>query len=126
MNHPAGVTETAVAIIAFFASKEVASAVGPYAAIAFLGLTGAVMWAANTERKMSILSASGHVFVRMCMAIGLTASAAGLIEHFFPALAPKYTVAILAFVIGYIDDYKALFKNLTSLVAGWVKNGRTN
>lgn len=120
MSHPAGVTETAVAIIALLASKEVATAVGPYAAIAFLGLTGAVMWAVNTERKLTIFSASGHVLVRMCMAIGLTAAIAGLIEQFLPALAPKYTVAILAFVIGYIDDYKALFKSFTSFIAGWV------
>lgn len=97
-----------VALVAFIASREVAQAAGPYAAIAILACAGAALCLSGTEDHMTPLEGGWFIFVRVFIAVAVTVAIAEIVAKVFPDLRPRYTLAPIAFGIGWIRDYNAV------------------
>lgn len=120
MQEPIDFVAFVVAILAMIASKEVAVLVGPYAAIMVLACAGSALSLSLSDQDFTLRQAVFYVTLRVLLAIVLTIALAQLLESVASWAKPKYTVAPLAFVIGYIRDYKAVFKWLAETVKGLV------
>ncbi len=120
MNDPMDFVAFVVAVLAMIASKEVAILVGPYAAIMVLACSGAALGLSLSDNDFSLRQAIFYVTLRVLLAIVLTIALAQLLESVASWAKPKYTVAPLAFVIGYIRDYRAVFNWFAEIVKGLV------
>lgn len=120
MQEPIDFVAFVVAVLAMIASKEVAVLVGPYAAIMVLACAGSALSLSLSDQEFTLRQAVFYVTLRVLLAIVLTIALAQLLESVASWAKPKYTVAPLAFVIGYIRDYKAVFKWLAETAKGLV------
>jgi len=120
MQEPIDFVAFVVAVLAMIASKEVAVLVGPYAAIMVLACAGSALSLSLSDQDFTLRQAVFYVTLRVLLAIVLTIALAQLLESVASWAKPKYTVAPLAFVIGYIRDYKAVFKWLAETAKGLV------
>lgn len=107
-NEPLDLIGLLIALLAFIVSKDVAAAVGPYAAIAILACAGAALSLSGTEESMTSKlnwKSAWFVGIRVLIAIAITVSIAEVLEHIVPWLRPRYSVSPIAFAIGWIRDY---------------------
>ena len=105
---PLDLVSLLIAILAFIVSKEIATAVGPYAAIVVLACAGAALSLSGIERQFNFPKAVWYVSIRILVAVVLTVSLAELLQHFAPWAKPRYTLIPLAFGIGWIRDYDSV------------------
>ena len=103
-------------LLAYIASKELASAVSPYAAIALLACAGATLSLSGAEDKMSVVKAVWFVGLRVVLAIAITISVAELLQNVAPWMKPRYTLSPIAFGIGWIRDYNQIRSWLGSVI----------
>lgn len=118
MNEPLDLVGVLIAILAYLVSKDVASVVGPYAAIVILACTGAAFALSGSEEKMSNGRAVWFVAIRVLLAVALTVSIAELLQKFAPEMKPRYTLAPIAFGIGLIRDYEQVRSWVGGVVRG--------
>ena len=103
-------------LLAFIVSKDVATTVGPYAAIAILACAGATLSLSGAEDKMSAWKAVWFVALRVVLAIAITISVAELLQNIAPWMKPRYTLSPIAFGIGWIRDYNQIRSWLGSVI----------
>lgn len=108
MNQPIDLVGLLIALLAFAFGKEMATVVGPYAAIVVLASAGAALSLSGHEEDFAPWRAAWYVTIRILLAVTLTVAVAELLEHFVPALVPRFTLVPLAFAIGWIRDYDAV------------------
>lgn len=108
MNQPIDLVGLLIALLAFVFGKEMAAIVGPYAAIVILASAGAALSLSGHEEHFEPWRAAWYVAVRILIAVTLTVALAELVQHFVPALLPRFTLIPLAFAIGWIRDYDAV------------------
>lgn len=120
MQEPIDFVAFVVAVLAMIASKEVAALVGPYAAIMVLACSGAALGLSLSSEEFTARKAIFYVTLRVLLAVVLTIALAQALESVASWAKPKYTVAPLAFVIGYIRDYRAVFNWFAEVVKGLV------
>ena len=107
-GEPLDLVALLIALLAFIVSKDVADAVGPYAAIAILACAGAALSLSGTEESMSSRlnwKSAWFVAIRVLLAVAITVSIAEVLEHIVPWLKPRYSVSPIAFAIGWVRDY---------------------
>lgn len=104
-----------VAVFAFVVSKEIAATVGPYAAILVLACAGAAISLSGHE-KMRARDACWYVTWRAFVAIAVTVMLAELVQIGFAQLKPRYTIAPIAFLIGWIKDYNEILRSASALI----------
>lgn len=97
-------------------SREVAHAIGPYAAITVGAFAGAG-YALTRVPPMSTVRAGWYVIIRVCAALVLSVPAALYVQSTYPDLKAAWTLAPIAFCIGIVDWEWAwnLAKKTTSL-----------
>jgi hypothetical protein len=105
-----------VALLAFITSRDVAIVAGPYAAIVILACAGAALSLSGAEERMSPFAGAWFIFVRVFIAVAITVALAEGMQWFFPKLAPRYTLAPIAFAIGWIKDYNSVRAWLGGLI----------
>jgi len=104
---PVDIVSLLVALLALIVSKEIATLVGPYAAIFVLACAGAALALSGTEKVMvKWWEPVVYVSIRVLLAVVLTVALAELLQKGIPWAQPRYTLVPLAFGISWIDDYK--------------------
>jgi uncharacterized membrane protein YGL010W len=98
-----------VALFALAVSKEVAALLGPYAAIIVLACAGAAVSLSSTDKVMTAGKACWYVTWRVLLAVAVTVSAAQILEALLPEraaliLKPRYTIAPIAFFLGWFPN----------------------
>lgn len=111
-----------VAIFALIVSKEVATILGPYAGIIVLACAGAAVALSGSDRKMTAREACWYFTWRAFVAAAATVMIAELLQIVAAKvglldLKPRYTVAPIAFLIGWVKDYNTLLRSALDLVA---------
>jgi len=119
MQSPPDFLEFVLAIIAFFASKEIAATVGPFAAIFVLACAGAALSLSGTPTQMSYGRALLYIGIRILVAVVLTVSMAELLQKIVPWASPRYTLTPIAFAIGWIKDYNSVRTWFGSVIDRW-------
>lgn len=119
-SNPLDIVALLVALLAFSMSKDAAQIAGPYAAIAVMACAGAALSLSGVETDMSPLRGTWYIFVRVFLAIAVTVMFAQLIEKLLPYLQPRYTLAPIAFGIGWIRDYNSVRSWIGSLIQRYV------
>ena len=116
-NDPVDLIALLVTLFALIASKEIAAILGPYAGIFLLACAGAAVSLSGTKETYTGSRAVWYVTWRAGVAVVVTVAIAELLQLVLPQLKPRYTVAPIAFLIGWIRDY--------NLVVAWfVERGR--
>lgn len=105
---PLDIVALMIALLAFLVSKEVASIAGPYAAIAILACAGSALCLSGVEEKLTPMAGVFFIALRVLVAITITVALAEGVEWAFPSLKPRYTLAPIAFAIGWIRDYNTV------------------
>lgn len=100
-----------VALIALFTSKEIAQAIGPYAAIFVAACAGAAISISGNAKEMSAWEATWYVTARVLMAVVLTVTIAYIVKM-KAGWDVRHTVIPIAFVIGWIRNYELLREKL--------------
>ena len=103
-------------LLAFIVSKDVASSLGPYAAIFVLACAGASLSLSGSEDKMSVWKSILFVALRVLLALAITISVAELLQNLAPWMKPRYTLSPIAFGIGWIRDYNQIRSWLGSVI----------
>jgi hypothetical protein len=109
-----------IVLLAFIVSKDVAIAVGPYAAICVLACAGAGVSLSGNDRKMELWEGCWYVGIRVILAVALTVGLAELLQKIAPWLAPRYTLIPLAFGLGWIRDYDSVRKWFGDLISRFI------
>jgi hypothetical protein len=120
MNTPIDFPDAVIALIAAFTGHTVATYVGPYAVIFLFACLGAAVRLSYKDEDTENINAVRFVTLRICIAVMVGVTCAELLELVVSAAKPKYTVAPLAFVIGWIKDYRAVFNWFAEVVKGFV------
>lgn len=105
---PLDIVSLMIALAAFLVSKEVAAVAGPYAAIVMLACAGSALCLSGIEEKLTPLAGVLFVSLRILVAIAVTVALAEAVQWAFPSLKPRYTLAPIAFAIGWVRDYNSL------------------
>lgn len=92
-------------LLTFIVSKDVASALSPYAAIVMLSCAGACLALSGAEEKMSMWKAVFFVALRVILAVAITVSVAEILQNIIPWLKPRYSLSPIALGIGWIRDF---------------------
>lgn len=103
-NEPLDVIALLVALLTFVTSREVATILGPYAAIVVASCAGAAISLSGNDRDMTLRAASWYIAVRVLLAFILTVAMAKGIEA-GTGWKAGVTLIPLAFGIGWIRDY---------------------
>ena len=77
---PLDLVSLLIVLLAFIVSKDVAIAVGPYAAVGILACAGAGISLSGNDRQMSLPQACWYVSIRVLMAVSLTIGLAELFD----------------------------------------------
>ena len=126
-TEPLDLVSLLIALLAFIVSKDVAIAVGPYAAIVILACAGAGISLSGNDREMTFWQGCWYLTIRVVMAVSLTVGLAELLQKLAPWLVPRYTLIPVAFMIGWIRDYdsvRAWFGNIISRIANRKADGQ--
>ncbi len=105
-NEPMDIISILMLVIATITSRELAQAVGPYAAIGVTAWAGAMFSLTGCNRKMTNRQAMAYVIARIVLAVLLTVSFAEILHSLWPGARPRYTLPPLAFCIGWIGDFE--------------------
>ena len=89
-------------LLVAIASREVAHAIGPYAAIIVGAFAGAGYSLTRQPRK-GIPGASWHIIIKVCGALVLAVPTAYLLQSSYSGARVAWTVAPIAFLIGFVD-----------------------
>ena len=116
-QQPLDIVGIIMVLLAFIVSKDVAMAVSPYAAIVVLACAGSVLALSGAEQKVGTLGAIWFVAGRILVAVAITISLAELFQRWVPDLQPRYTLAPIAFGIGWIRDYNQVRATIGGLLA---------
>lgn len=125
-SDPVDIVSLIVALLALIASKELASMIGPYAAILVLASAGASLSLSGTEREMEEWwEPVWYVFVRILLAVTLTVALAEVLQAIMPAwlsnaMKPKLTLVPIAFCIGWIGDFRRVKEWFAAKIDKWV------
>ena len=104
-NDPLDLVGILAVLLTFIASKEIATAVSPYAAIAVLACAGAALSLSGAEERIGGWKAIWFVFIRVVVAMSITISVAELLQNIWPWMKPRYSLSPIAFAIGCIRDF---------------------
>lgn len=98
-------------------SKEVAHAVGPYVAICVGAFAGAGFALTRSEVPMGVTKGSAYIVIRVFAALVLTVPIAVYLQGEYPAAKMTWTIAPIAFCIGWVDPKQAweMLKKLRSV-----------
>lgn len=103
-NDPLDLVALLVALLTFVTSREVATILGPYAALMVAACGGAALSLSGNDRDMTLWRATLYVGVRVLVAFVLVVAIAKGIKAQFD-VDPGITLIPLAFGIGWIRDY---------------------
>ena len=107
-----------VALLAFIVSGDLASLVGPYIAIVVIATAGATLsLSTNGSRKgMTLIEEGCYVAVRAFVAVVLTVALAKFLQKIAPWCEAQYTLIPVAFLIGWIQNYRTVKAWLLKMV----------
>lgn len=105
-NEPLDIISLLMLVLATITSRELAQAVGPYAAIGITAWAGAMFSLTSCNKKMTNRQAAWYVAARIVLAVLLTVSLAEILHSLWPSARPRYTLPPLAFCIGWVGDFE--------------------
>lgn len=98
-----------VAVLTFVTSREIAQAVGPYAAVIVAASAGAAFSISGRGDEMGARKASIYVSVRVLAAVAITISAALAVQK-YTGWDARHTLIPIAFLIGWVRDFDHLLE----------------
>jgi hypothetical protein len=117
-EEPVNLVVFLAAILTYVTSREVASLLGPYAAIVVSASAGAAVSLSAIEKNMpQWWGPMLYIAVRVAVAVVLTVALAELAQLGWPNLRPRYLLIPIAFGIGLISDYNAFARSFTSALS---------
>lgn len=131
-NEPLDVIALLVVLITYVTSREVASLLGPYAAIIVSASAGA---AVSLPLRSSAMDQwwqpMGYIIVRVMLAVLLTVALANVVHVYVPDLQLRVLLVPISIGIGLVWDYGAVLKwggnALKKALPAWLTNlGRRN
>lgn len=103
-EQPLDIVGIAIALLTYMVSKDVALVLGPYAAIVLLAFAGAAFCLSGLNERIGIVPGVWFITIRVLVAVAITVSLAEVIQRWLPSMQPRYTLAPIAFGIGFIRD----------------------
>lgn len=117
---PADLVGLIIAVLTYFASKEIAEIIGPYIAIC-IAATMAAGWALSRAGELTGFQSLKFMLLRAGTAIIFAVTLAQLFHMALPWLQTRYTMIPIAFLIGLVKDLDEL-KSYKDSIVGWIRN----
>lgn len=115
-NAPMDIVSLIALLFTAIINVELANALAPQIAIIMFSLAGSIARVCSSNEEMTRLQGAKEIAGRAFIAFTVTVSIAMLIAMWWPVLEPRYTISPIAFLIGYVKDYRALFCTALDLV----------